>query len=92
MFESPEAARAFQAACPLGRIYTITPRWVYLPLPESLLRARAARGGLMSWEFSQSQQAADFHREICSVGTVYQSTAQKPQWDHNVYIGTYWAS
>jgi len=87
VFESPSAARAFQSSIPVGRIYAMTPSWVYLPLPQGLLRARPARLGDMSWEFEQPHQAANFHREIGYVGTVYSPSREKPHIDRNVYLG-----
>ncbi len=87
IFDTPDAARSYAATFPIGRIYPTSPKHVYLPLPDGMLRARAALNGSMSLEFSHAQQAANFNQMIGHIGTIYPNSAQNPQWDHNVYIG-----
>ena len=84
---SPDYARHLRDRVDGGRIHSSHPTWVYVPMPEGLLRVRKARGGDIAFEFEHSQQARTWNERIDKRGKIFGNTHDKPYKDRNVYVG-----
>ena len=71
-----------------GRIYSSHPTWVYVPMPEGLLRVRKAKGGDIAFEFEHSQQARAWNGNIDKQGKIFANDHDNPYRDRNVYVGS----
>ncbi|KAF2476945.1 uncharacterized protein BDR25DRAFT_330892 [Lindgomyces ingoldianus] len=88
VFNAADDAAYFQTHCRQGRIlYDQNPRWVFLPMPEGLLRVRTARFGDVCYEFDSHRHASQFNESIKGLGRILQNTREKPVWDRSVYVG-----
>ncbi|KAF2024264.1 hypothetical protein EK21DRAFT_117949 [Setomelanomma holmii] len=89
VFSSPEDAALFQSRCKQGRILpNARQSWVYLPMPEGLLRVRTARMGDVAFDFEHEKNARDFNGSIKSLGRIYASPKGDHGWEKVVYLGT----
>ncbi|KAF2125920.1 hypothetical protein P153DRAFT_389367 [Dothidotthia symphoricarpi CBS 119687] len=71
IFTSAEDAALFRLRCKQGRILPDLPQtWVYLPMPEGLLRVRTAHMGNVAFEFSSGQAARGFNAGIKGLGEI----------------------
>jgi hypothetical protein len=84
----PEFARHLRDRVHGGRIYSSHPTWVYVPMPEGLLRVRKAKGGDIAFEFEHSQQARAWNENINKQGRIFGNTHDRPNWDRTVYVGS----
>ncbi|KAF2201804.1 hypothetical protein GQ43DRAFT_19451 [Delitschia confertaspora ATCC 74209] len=92
VFATADEAAYFQSRCRQGRILPgQNQRWVYLPLPDGLLRVRTARNGDVAYDFERHAQAVAFNRSLKELGKIYPSTREEPEWDRTVYLGKQWA-
>src|SRR5579871_2775959 len=82
-----ESARHLRDHVHGGRIYSSHPTWVYVPMPEGLLRIRKAKGGDIVFEFEHSYQAKAWNENIDKQGKIFGNTKDKPYWDRTVYVG-----
>lgn len=88
VFNTNEDAAYFQSHCRQGRILADQRlRWVFLPMPEGLLRVRTAHNGDVSYDFSTHHHAREFNESISNLGRIYQNTHDKPIRDRSVYLG-----
>lgn len=88
VFANDNDAALFQSRCKQGRILpTSRQSWVYLPLPEGLLRVRTARKGDVAFDFDSEKNAAEFNKSIKSLGTIYTSPKGDHGWEKVVYLG-----
>ncbi|KAF2249561.1 hypothetical protein BU26DRAFT_319952 [Trematosphaeria pertusa] len=88
VFNTVDDAAYFQTHCKQGRILPDQrSRWVFLPMPEGLLRVRTARNGDVAYEFDSHQHARAFNDSIKGLGRIFQNTHDKPIWDRTVYLG-----
>ncbi|KAH7351433.1 hypothetical protein BKA66DRAFT_278279 [Pyrenochaeta sp. MPI-SDFR-AT-0127] len=88
VFPNETDAAMFQSRCKQGRILpTARPNWVYLPLPEGLLRVRTARKGDVAFDFDTEKNATEFNKGIKSLGTIYASPKGDHGWEKVVYLG-----
>ncbi|KAF2738800.1 hypothetical protein EJ04DRAFT_485744 [Polyplosphaeria fusca] len=88
VFASAEDAASFQSSYRQGRIMPNHPiSWVFLPMPEGLLRLRTAKNGDIAYDFDTYRHAVDFNDSIGRLGKTFQPTREKPDWDHIVYLG-----
>jgi hypothetical protein len=88
VFGSSDEAFWFQDKVRQGRILADqSQKWVFLPLPEGLLRVRTAKDGDIAFDFDIPAHAGLFNQSIKGLGKVFQRTADKPKWDCTVYIG-----
>ncbi|KAF1996527.1 hypothetical protein P154DRAFT_623139 [Amniculicola lignicola CBS 123094] len=85
VFASPEEAARFQTFhCRQARtMHGQDKKWLFLPLPDGLLRVRTARHGDISYEFTSHQHAKDFNACINWQGRVYEGSYK----DSRVYVG-----
>ncbi len=82
----PAFARQLRDHVHGGRIYSSHPTWVYVPMPEGLLRVRKAKTGDMAFEFEHSHQARAWNEHIDKQGKIFANTYDKPNKDRNVYV------
>lgn len=88
VFDSIEEAHWFQDKVRQGRILPDqSSKWVFLPLPDGLLRVRTARDGDIAFDFDGPGNAKWFNDSIKSLGRVFPRTVEKPTWDRTVYLG-----
>jgi len=90
VFETSDDAAHFQSRLKQGRIlYTERPgsRWVYLPMPDGLMRVRTAAMGDIAFEFDSRGHASAFNESIKGLGKIFPSTKDRPIWDRTVYLG-----
>ncbi|KAF2637250.1 hypothetical protein P280DRAFT_472413 [Massarina eburnea CBS 473.64] len=88
VFQRADDAAYFQSHCKQGRIMLDqSSRWVFLPMPEGLLRVRTARCGDVAYDFDTHKHARMFNESIKGLGTIFQSTKEGPGWDRTVYLG-----
>ncbi|KAF2183087.1 hypothetical protein K469DRAFT_584239 [Zopfia rhizophila CBS 207.26] len=88
VFNSPDDAAYFQSHCRQGRILPDqSQRWVFLPMPEGLLRVRTAKYGDVAYEFDNHRHASEFNEGVKGLGRMFQNTKDKPIWDRTVYLG-----
>ncbi|KAF1842863.1 uncharacterized protein K460DRAFT_396329, partial [Cucurbitaria berberidis CBS 394.84] len=81
-------ASLFQSRCKQGRILPSSRQnWVYLPMPEGLLRVRTARKGDVAFDFDSDKNANEFNKGIKSLGTIYASPRGDHGWERVVYLG-----
>src|SRR5262245_25688427 len=84
VFHSSDDAAYFQSHCKQGRIMSDQrSKWVFLPMPEGLLRVRTARGGDVSFDFDGHGNARRFNESIKGLGKIFQNTKDKPWWDRS---------
>jgi hypothetical protein len=88
VFSSDAEARAFQSNFRQGRIMSNhRSSWVFLPMPDGLVRLRTSRNGDIAYDFESHRQARAFDDSIGGQGRIYPSTRDKPVWDRTVYVG-----
>ncbi|KAF2084750.1 hypothetical protein K490DRAFT_48569 [Saccharata proteae CBS 121410] len=87
VFSSSAEARSYTGFNPLGRIYPRHTDWVFLPLPENLMRVQTTRKGDIAFVFKTKQQAESWHREIGSVGRHYAEQGAAELKLRTVYVG-----
>lgn len=88
VFSSAEEALRFQDKVRQGRIYpNESQAWVYVPLPDGLLRARTTRGGDIAFDFDSPSHADRFNQSIKKAGRIFSKTHVKSKFDQTVYIG-----
>lgn len=88
VFHNSDDAIYFQSRCHQGRILPDQrSNWVFLPLPEGLLRVRKARGGDIAFDFDSNGYARRFNDSIKGMGLIYNNTPQNPRFDRVVYVG-----
>ena len=88
VFKSSDEANLFQDKVRQGRILPDqSSKWLFLPLPNGLLRVRTARDGDVAFDFDGSTHAKAFNDSIKSFGRVFSKTKDKPTWDRTVYVG-----
>ncbi|KAL5436612.1 hypothetical protein PMIN05_006617 [Paraphaeosphaeria minitans] len=88
VFDSADEAFWFQDKVRQGRVLPDhSQKWVYLPLPEGILRVRTAKNGDVAFDFDSPAHADKFNQSIKKLGRVFQRTHDKPKWDCTVYIG-----
>ncbi|KAF2264930.1 hypothetical protein CC78DRAFT_579887 [Lojkania enalia] len=88
VFSTPDDAIRFQERCRQGRILPDQrSRWVFLPMPDGLLRVRTARGGDVAYDFDSHRHAAEFNASIKGCGKIFSNTIDKPTFDRTVYLG-----
>lgn len=88
VFDSQEEAKWFQDKNRQGRILPDqSSKWVFIPLPDGLLRVRTAKDGDIAFDFNSPGTAKWFNDSINSLGRIFPRTAEKPGWDRTVYIG-----
>lgn len=90
VFASADDAYAFQTRyCRQGRIYPAPARqsWVYVPLPEGLLRVRTARKGDVAFDFESERAASEFNKSLAYTGRVYENPRGDRGWEKVVYVG-----
>lgn len=61
--------------------------WVYLPMPDGLLRVRTARQGDVAFDFGSEKHANEFNASIKSLGRIYASPKGDYGWEKVVYLG-----
>lgn len=88
VFTSDTDAALFQSRCKQGRILpTSRQYWVYLPMPEGLLRVRTARRGDVAFDFDSEKNASNFNKEIKGLGTIFASPRGHQDFEKVVYLG-----
>jgi hypothetical protein len=88
VFPNPEEAAIFQSRCKQGRILTSARQsWVYLPMPEGLLRVRTARKGDVAFDFDSARHAEEFNASIRYMGKTFASPKGDHGWEKVVYLG-----
>jgi hypothetical protein len=88
VFSSPEDAALFQSRCKQGRILPNSRQsWVYLPMPEGLLRVRTAKMGDVAFDFDHERNAKEFNSSIKSLGRIFGSPKGSNGWEKVVYLG-----
>jgi len=88
VFPTPDDAALFQSRCKQGRILSSTRQnWVYLPLPEGLLRVRTARKGDVAFDFESERCAREFDKSIKGLGRIYENPRGDRGWERVVYLG-----
>jgi hypothetical protein len=88
VFSNPEDAALFQSRCKQGRIMpSARQSWVYLPMPDGLLRVRTARLGDVAFDFDSEKHAKEFNASIKSLGRIYASPRDDRGWERMVYLG-----
>ncbi len=88
VFPSDIDAALFQSRCKQGRILPNSRQsWVYLPMPEGLLRVRTARRGDVAFDFDNERNASEFNKSIKSLGVIYASPRGDYGWEKVVYLG-----
>lgn len=91
VFATTGDAEYFQSHCRQGRILSEqSPRWVFLPMPQGLIRVRTAHGGDVAFDFASHREAVAFNRSIKEVGKIFANTPDRPQRDQIVYLGKIW--
>jgi hypothetical protein len=82
VFSSPHDAATFQLHYKQSRIIkSQNPCWVFLPLPQGLLRVRTAKGGDVAFDFESATQAATWDKEVGQIGRVFKGKEKV------VYVG-----
>lgn len=61
--------------------------WVYLPMPDGLLRVRTAKMGDVAFDFDTEKNAKEFNASIKSLGKIYNSPRGDHGWEKVVYLG-----
>lgn len=61
--------------------------WVYLPLPDGLVRVRTAKQGDVAFDFDSEKAAREFNESIRGLGTIYKSPVGDHGWERVVYLG-----
>jgi hypothetical protein len=88
VFKSSDEAIFFQDKVRQGRILSDqSSKWVFLPLPNGLLRVRTAKDGDIAFDFDSSVHAKAFNDSIKTLGRVFSKTKDMPTWDRTVYVG-----
>lgn len=87
VFSSDVDSQAFRNLCSGGRIYHEHPKWVFMPMPQGLLRVRTAQRGDIAVEFESARAAQAWNDAIKNVGTIERSSSRRPDWDRTVYLG-----
>jgi hypothetical protein len=88
VFSNPDDAALFQSRCKQGRILPGSKQsWVYLPMPEGLLRVRTARLGNVAFDFESEKCAREFNAGIKTLGSIYASPKGDHGWEKVVYLG-----
>lgn len=88
VFSTSEDAALFQTRCKQGRILpSARQNWVYLPMPEGLLRVRTARMGDVAFDFDNEKSAKEFNGSLKSLGRIYASSRDNRWRDRVVYLG-----
>lgn len=78
----------FQSRCKQGRILpSARQSWVYLPMPEGLLRVRTARMGDVAFDFNSEKSAKEFNVSIKHLGRVFENRKGDRGWEKVVYLG-----
>ncbi|KAL5454660.1 hypothetical protein PMIN07_007447 [Paraphaeosphaeria minitans] len=87
VFDSADEAFWFQDKVRQGRVLPDhSQKWVYLPLPEGILRVRTAKNGDVAFDFDSPAHADKFNQSIKKLGRVFQRTHDKPKWDCTVKL------
>ncbi|KAF2449713.1 hypothetical protein P171DRAFT_351357 [Karstenula rhodostoma CBS 690.94] len=88
VFNSADEAFWFQDKVRQGRVFVDqSQKWVFLPMPEGLLRVRTAKDGDIAFDFDGPAHADRFNQSIKKLGRIFPRTADKLKWDCTVYIG-----
>ncbi|KAF2712967.1 hypothetical protein K504DRAFT_497804 [Pleomassaria siparia CBS 279.74] len=92
VFNSSEDAERFQNHLRQGRLlhnHLPGSRWVYMPMPNGLLRVRTAlmRGGV-AFDFDGAGHAREFQESILHLGKIYSNTNESPVQNRTVYLGS----
>lgn len=88
IFSTDTDAALFQSRCKQGRILPASRQsWVYLPLPDGLLRVRTARQGNVAFDFESDKAAKEFNSSIKSLGLIYANPKGDHGWEKIVYLG-----
>jgi hypothetical protein len=88
VFSNDANASLFQSRCKQARILPSSLQsWVYLPMPEGLLRVRTARQGDVAFDFDSERRAREFNSSIRGLGRVYDSPKGDFGWERVVYLG-----
>jgi len=88
VFSTTEDAENFRRDCMVGRILHINEHgnWVFVPLPQGLVRVYTAKAGDVGYEFYTHEQAKTFNHSIKEVGTIYNSSSNR-NLSKRVYLG-----
>jgi hypothetical protein len=83
VFPDVNEAWEFRHSCNVARILDADqhPTWVYVPLPDGVVRVYTAKHGDVAYEFRSSNEAKAFNHAIKNVGTVFGDHS------HRVYVG-----
>ncbi|KAH3972745.1 hypothetical protein HBH70_144270 [Parastagonospora nodorum] len=88
VFSSPEDAAMFQSRCKQARIMpSARQSWVYLPMPDGLVRVRTARMGDVAFDFDSEKSAKEFNASIKHLGRVFENRKGDRGWEKVVYLG-----
>lgn len=88
VFATPEDAALFQSRCRQGRILPLARQtWVYLPMPDGLLRVRTAKMGDVALDFDTERNARDFNSSIKGLGRIFGNPRGVDGWERVVYVG-----
>src|SRR5437763_15570499 len=88
VFTSDADAALFQSRFKQGRsLPSSRQSWVYLPMPEGLLRVRTARRGDVAFDFDTEKNADVFNKGIRGLGAIYASPRGDHGWERVVYLG-----
>ncbi|EAT80901.1 hypothetical protein HBI56_186270 [Parastagonospora nodorum] len=88
VFSSPEDAAMFQSRCKQARIMpSARQSWVYLPMPDGLVRVRTARMGDVAFDFDSEKSAKEFNASIKHLGKVFENRKGDRGWEKVVYLG-----
>jgi len=82
-----DSARYLRDNVQAGRIYSSHPTWVYVPMPEGLLRVRTAKRGDVAFEFEHAPQARTWNENINRQGKIFENTRERPYRERIVYVG-----
>ena len=88
VFATAEDAEKFRKGCVAARRNSHEhPEWVYVPLPNGLLRVYTARLGDVGYDFRHAEEAKAFNAVIGEVGTIHDAMDKKHL--HRVYLGNH---
>ncbi|KAF2114518.1 hypothetical protein BDV96DRAFT_100221 [Lophiotrema nucula] len=88
VFQSSQEAALFQSRCTQGRILPNQRHsYVFLPMPEGLMRVRTSRNGDVGFDFERHSQASAFNSSLKGIGRIFPNTRDRPIWDRSVYLG-----
>jgi hypothetical protein len=89
VFSTTDDAAYFQSLCKQGRILPNPQRskWVFLPMPDGLLRVRTAQRGDVAYDFFSHSHARAFNESVRGLGKILQNSRDRPDADRTVYLG-----